>query len=178
MKNKPSLRSSTTVYRGFFDVHTDLLARSDGELFEYSFFSMGNDAVVVVATNQEGKLILNREYRHPTKDWILGCPGGRLEKGEDPITGGRRELFEETGYWSDEIILTGCCFPLPSLLDQKLYFIWAKNAFLKSGQHLDPFEFIEIELKTLDELQKEIKAGSLIDGLMCTALWYKSMAAC
>ncbi len=178
MKNKPAVRSSKTVYRGFFDVHTDLVARADGELFEYSYFSMNNEAVVVVATNPEGKLIMNREYRHPTGEWILGCPGGRLEIGEDPIEGAQRELFEETGYWSDEIILTGTCFPLPSLLNQKLHFLWAKNAYLKSSQHLDPFEFIEIELKTMEDVQKEILAGTRIDGLMCTAFWYKSMASC
>ena len=178
MKTKPALRSSKTVFRGFFDIHTDLVARADGELFEYSSMFLNNDAVIIVATNPEGLLILNREYRHPTGEWILGCPGGRLEKGENPIEGARRELFEETGYWTDDITLIGSSFPLPSLLNQKLYFVWAKNAHLKDSQHLDPFEFIEIELKTMDELKKEIQAGALIDGLMCTALWYKSMTAC
>ena len=125
-----------------------------------------------------GRLILNREYRHPTGEWVLGCPGGRLEKDEEPIPGVQRELFEETGYWSDEIVITGCCYPLPSLLKQKIYFLHAKNCVKKSVQHLDPFEFIKIELKTFDKLQQEIREGRHVDAIMCAALWYKSLTTC
>ena len=77
---KPALRSSRTVFRGFFDVRTDLLARSDGELFDYTSMVLPVDAAIIVAEDTEGRLILNREYRHPTREWILGCPGGRLER--------------------------------------------------------------------------------------------------
>ena len=174
---KPSLCSSEIVYRGFFDIRKDRIMRQDGELFDYTCMVLPMNAAVVVAQTSDGLFIINREYRQPTGEWILGCPGGRLEKGEDPIKGGQRELFEETGYWSDEISILGCCYPLPSLLDQKIYFLHAKNAFLKSKQHLDPFEFIDIELKSQEQLQKEIRDGTNIDSIMCAALWYKSLAS-
>jgi ADP-ribose pyrophosphatase len=175
---KPEIRSSKTVYRGFYNIRSDLLMRSDGELFDYTCMVMSVDAAVVVAQTADGLFIVNREYRHPTGEWVLGCPGGRLEKGEDPIAGGQRELYEETGYWSDEISLIGTCYPMPSLLNQKIYFLQAKNAVLKSSQHLDPFEFIEIELKSEEDLKKEILKGSNIDSMMCAALWYKSLSPC
>lgn len=175
---KPTLSSSKIVYRGFFDVRSDRIVRADGESFEYTCMVLPLDAAVVVAQTSDGLYIINREYRQPTGQWVLGCPGGRLEKDEDPIKGGQRELFEETGYWSDDITMIGCCYPLPSLLDQKIYFLHAKNAVLKSKQHLDPFEFIEIELKTEEQLHKEIKEGTHIDSIMCSALWYKSLSSC
>jgi ADP-ribose pyrophosphatase len=174
---KPSLCSSEIVYRGFFDIRKDRIMRSDGESFDYTCMVLPVDAAVVVAQTTDGFYITNREYRQPTGEWVLGCPGGRLEKGENPVQGGQRELFEETGYWSDEISIIGCCYPLPSLLDQKITFLHAKNAVLKSSQHLDPFEFIEIELKSEDELKKAIREGTHIDSVMCAALWYKFLAS-
>ncbi|MBF8262396.1 MAG: mutT [Parachlamydiales bacterium] len=175
---KPDIRSSRTVYRGYYNVRMDSLMRSDGALFDYTVLDMSVDAAIVIAETVDGLIVVNREYRHPTGEWVLGFPGGRLETGEDPLIGGQRELFEETGYWSDDITLIGTCYPLPSILNQKIYFFHAKNAVLKSRQHLDPFEFIEIELKTEPDLKKEIREGMHIDSMMCSALWYKSLVPC
>lgn len=103
----------------------------------------------------------------------MGPPGGRLDPGEDPIVGARRELFEETGYWSDEIEIVGSAHPFPGICDQKIFYVWAKNAYPKSKQNLEPFEFIEVELKSDTELRAELKKGANIDGNLCIALWFK-----
>jgi ADP-ribose pyrophosphatase len=174
----PSIRSSKTVYRGFFDLRTDLLMRSDGELFDYTSLVLHADSAIIIAEDCEGRVVLNREYRHPTGEWVLGFPGGRLEKGEDPIAGGQRELYEETGYWSDDLTLLGSSYPIPSLAGQRVYFLHAKQAVNQGTRKLDPFEFIDIELKTYPELQQAIISGRHIDSMMCAALWYKSLAAC
>lgn len=173
MTKKPKIKSSQYIYRGFFDVREDILQRADGEVHPYTSLILSSHAAAIVAQDTEGRWILNREYRHPTGEYILGCPGGRLEPGEEPLIGGQRELFEETGYWSDEIVIVGCCYPFPGICDQKIYYLWAKNAVKKSGQKLDPFEFIETELKTDTELRAEIRSRSNVDAVLCTALWYK-----
>lgn len=170
---KPKVKSSQYIHRGFYDIRQDLLQRDDGLTHSYTCLKLPTDATAILAQDTEGRWILNREYRHPTGDYILGCPGGRLEPGESPIIGAQRELFEETGYWSDEIELLGCCYPCPSLCDQKIYFLWAKNALKKGGQKLEPFEFISTELKSSEELRSEMLAKTNIDGVLCTALWYK-----
>lgn len=170
---KPKVQSTKLLYSGFFELHQDLLERADGLTHSYTKLILNNHAVVVVAQDVEGRYILNREYRHPTGVTLLGPPGGRLEKGEDPILGGQREFFEETGYWSDEIHLLGCAYPFPGICDQKIYYIWAKNAVKKGEQKLDPFEFITTELKSEKQLREEILKGDLVDGNLCTALWYK-----
>ncbi len=172
----PNTHSSELVYEGFFNMRKDRLIREDGEMLDFTSLEISWDAAVIIAEDREGRLILNREYRHPTGQFILGCPGGSLEKGEDPIAGGRRELFEETGYVSDELSIIGCCYPLPSVCNQKIYFIHAKNARPGIGRKLDPFEFIETELKTEEELRQEILTGALVDGILCTALWYKNLS--
>lgn len=171
--NRPKVKDSKILYTGFFDLKQDLLEKTNGETHSYTSLTSLGSAVAVIAQTKEGLYILNREYRHPTGQILLGPPGGRLEIGEDPIFGGQRELFEETGYWSDEIVIAGCCHPFPGLCDQKIYYLYAKNAFPKSGQKLDAFEFIETELMTDEELRTELQNRTQVDGNLCTALWYK-----
>lgn len=169
---KPKVQSSCFVYKGFFNVRQDLLERHDGLVHSYTSLILSH-ATAILAQTETGEWILNREYRHPIGEYILGCPGGRLEEGEDPLLGAQRELFEETGYWSDEIVLTGCCYPFPGICDQKIYYFWAKNAVKKGEQTLDPFEYIQTELKTDAALREEIRSGHQVDAILCTTLWYK-----
>lgn len=171
----PQIFESETVYRGFFEVRHDKVEKRDGSPHLYSSLILLTDATAVLAQDTEGKWILNREYRHPTGQFLLGCPGGRLEPGEDPILGGQREFFEETGYWSDEILLLGSSHPFPGICNQKVYYLWAKNAFKKGIQNLDDFEIIETELKTDAELLEEISKESKIDAILCSALYYKHL---
>lgn len=166
------VQSSQILYSGFFDVRHDLVQRDDGLTQPYMSLVL-NHATAILAQDSEGRWILNREYRHPTGERLLGCPGGRLEEGEDPFHGAQREFFEETGYWADVLYLTGCCYPFPALCNQKIYFFWAKNAVKKGKQNLDPLELIETELKSDAELREEITSGAPIDAVLCTALWYK-----
>lgn len=169
---RPKVQSTKIIYSGVFDLRQDLLERHDGITHPYTSVIISDDAAIVLAQTTEGLWIVNREYRHPTGKVLLGPPGGRLEKGEDPKIGGQRELFEETGYWSDEITIIGCCHPFPGISDQKIYYLHAKNAVKKGAQKLDLFEFIQTELKTDEELRKEISSSHDIDGNLCTALWY------
>ncbi len=173
----PLVRSSQTIYSGFFDLRTELLERGDGKTQSYTSLFLPWDAAVVLAEDADGRLVLNREYRPPAKNFLLGCPGGRLEEGEDPISGGRRELFEETGYWAENLSVIGACYPIPSLCNQKLFLLHAKNAYLKGKPTPDAFEFIETVLKTEEELRRDIQAGALVDGILCMALWHKASIA-
>ena len=177
MKKKPKVHSSNIVYKGFFDVRQDQIEIGEGKFQSYSSLLLANDAAIILAQDAEGRWILNREYRHATGEFLLGCPGGRLEKGEDPILGGQREFFEETGYWSDEIVMIGCSYPFPGVCDQKIHYLWAKNAFKKGPQRLDPFEIIETELKTDSELRTALRQETNIDANLCAALCYKSLSS-
>ncbi len=174
---RPKLLEKKTVFKGFFDVCQDLIQRADGETFTYTHFVLPVSAVVILAQDAQGRFVLNREYRHPIGNDLLGCPGGRLEPGEDPLVGGLREFQEETGYTSDEIEQIGVSYPFPGLCNQKIYFLAAKNArpHENGKQDLDPFEFIQTELKTEADLRAEIARGDRVDGLLITALGYRML---
>ena len=170
---KPKVHSSRFIYQGFFDVRQDFLEGNNGVKDHYTSLVLSSYGVVVLAQDEAGRWILNREYRHPTGGYLLGCPGGRLNEGEDPIEAGKRELLEETGYWVEELHLVGTSYPLPSVCNQRIHFLYGKGGVLKGKQALEAFEFIEPVLKTDVELRKEIREGTAVDTLLCAALWYK-----
>ncbi len=171
MSKQPKIKSSAIVYSGFFNVKQDILERTDGHTGTYTSLNMPVPATIVLAKDENGLWILNKEYRHPTGQIILGCCGGRLEENEDPLIAAQRELFEETGYWSDDIRLLGQCYQCPAITDQIIYYYFAANAKNKGKQTLDPLEYIEPCLMTDEEVQTALKSKHPIDAALFTALW-------
>jgi len=98
IRHHPDVRvlSSRTVHPGrIFDVIREELVlpsglRQDIEIVDHP------GAVAVAALDDDGKLLLVRQYRHACGDWMLEVPAGRIERGEDRLAAAMRELEEET----------------------------------------------------------------------------------
>jgi ADP-ribose pyrophosphatase len=166
----PEVKSRQTVYKGFFDVRVDLLELCPKSTLSYTCLDIKVHAAAVLARTKEGKFVINKEYRHPTGKWLLGCPGGRIDSGESPIEAGKRELLEETGYGNGSFLLAGNAYLCPAICEQLIYYICAENVEYVQSPKREPFELIHIELKTQEELMQEIADGCPIDGVLCTAL--------
>ncbi|MCI0519347.1 MAG: NUDIX hydrolase, partial [Chloroflexi bacterium] len=65
------------------------------------------EAVATVGLTPQGEILLTRQYRHPIQQVIYDLPAGRLNPGEAPIDGARREFEEETGYYPQSMIPLG-----------------------------------------------------------------------
>src|SRR3954470_9098765 len=55
-------------------------------------------AVVVVPLLDDGRVVLERQHRHPVGQVMVEFPAGKLDAGEDRRACAERELREETGY--------------------------------------------------------------------------------
>ena len=65
------------------------------------------DGVTVVAVDQDGRLLLVRQYRPSRGRVSLELPAGEIGPGETPAIAARRELIEETGHDCAELLALG-----------------------------------------------------------------------
>lgn len=134
------------VFKGvIFDVYQWEQEMFDGTKATFEKLKRA-DTTVVIPVTAEGKMILTLQEQ-PGKAPFLGCAGGRLEPGEDPLESARRELLEETGYEAGEMVLWHALQPI-SKLDWVIYTFIAKDCRKVAEQKLDAGE--KIELKFLD----------------------------
>ena len=131
-------------------------------------------AAAVVALTENDEVILVRQYRHPFGTTLLEIPAGKLDPGEAPERCARRELQEETGFSTDQMISLGVYYPSVAILDEKIHLYLAKR-LTRSEAHLDDDEFLHVETMPLDELVGQILAGKIPDGKTQVAIlkaWY------
>ncbi|GAA4737968.1 NUDIX domain-containing protein [Amnibacterium soli] len=88
--------STRTVYENrWIRVDEDAVVMPDGSPGVYGVVTMRNDAVFVVALDEEDRVLLVEVDRH-TVGVSLEVPAGGSD-GEDPLIAAQRELLEETG---------------------------------------------------------------------------------
>lgn len=119
------------------------------------------DWVQVIALTPNNKLILVQQFRFGTEMLSLETPGGLIDKGEDPLAAGLRELHEETGYISENARLLTLIYPNPAIQNNRLHIIVAENCQKIDGQQLDPNEEITCSMASLAECLNKIRSGEI-----------------
>ena len=122
-------------------------------------------AVIIYPVTSDNKVILAIEPRVFTKETVgINLPAGYIEKGEYPYYAAKRELQEETGYNSDNIIYLGSYYQDEGVSGAYNYYFLALNARKISEQNLDKDEFIKYILVTQEEVDELLERG-LISGI-------------
>lgn len=129
----------------------------------YFYLASPVEAVATVGVNADGQVLLTRQYRHPIGQVIYDLPAGRLEPGEAPLDGARREFEEETGYYPRQIQVLGRYNQFPGTLRAATNLFFARD-LLPTQQHLDEGEELEIVAMPVDQILEMILAGELLDG--------------
>lgn len=134
----------------------------DGEEFE-RYLVVHCGAVAVLPITDEGKLILEQQYRYPIDEILLEVPAGRLDPGEEPVAAARRELREEIGKDCKVLEYMGPYLPSPGYCTEKVHLFVAKGLF-ESPLERDRGEVIETVELTLSEAVGAVVNGSIPDG--------------
>jgi len=114
------------------------------------YYLDSRDWVIVVARTVAGDLVLIRQFRWGSDELSWELPGGIIDKGEDPVEAGLRELKEETGYVAKSGRLIGRGRPNPAILNNFFHVVLAEEVELhESGTDWDEHE--EIEVRALPE---------------------------
>lgn len=169
------LLDSEQVFQGhFLDVRRDRVALPDGGIATREYIRHPG-AVMVVPLLEDGRLLMERQYRHPMRRVMLEFPAGKLDAGEDPLACGRRELLEETGYSAAEWAYAGVLHNAIAYSDEGIHIFFARG-LTRGSQQLDEGEFLELVTHSVDDLDRLAAAGELTDaktliGLLWLQRW-------
>ncbi|GGP21315.1 NUDIX domain-containing protein [Silvimonas iriomotensis] len=133
-------------------------------------------AVMVIPVMDDGRLLMERQFRYPFKRVFLEFPAGKLDPNEDPLTCGKRELLEETGYTARHWRKLGVLHPIISYTSEEIHIFLAHG--LEAGKaQLDEGEFLELVIKDQAELIAGIVDGSVTDGKTVAGMfWLEQLA--
>ena len=153
---------SQQVYRGrFLDVRRDEVRLPDGSAAHREYI-VHPGAVMIVPILDDGRLIVERQYRYPVARVMLEFPAGKLEFGEPPLECAMRELAEETGYRATEWARAGILHNAIAYSTEGIE-IWFARGLSLGERALDVGEFVDVDTTTLESLEDAAQKGSLTD---------------
>ena len=114
--------------RGSFVVlRTDQVRMPDGDVAPRDVVEHPG-AVAIVALNDNGQVLLIRQYRHPVGHFLWEIPAGlRDVPGEPPQRTGERELREETGYTARTWHVLTDCYTSPGISTERVIVYLARG---------------------------------------------------
>ncbi len=126
-------------------------------------------AVMVIAIRDDGRWVMERQYRYPMRQVMIEFPAGKLDPGEDRLVCAQRELLEETGYRAAEWAHAGVLHPVISYSTEFID-IWFARGLTAGERQLDEEEFLDVFDASVDELLAWSRDGQLTDAKTLTGL--------
>jgi len=161
--------SSQQIYSGrAINVRVDTVEKAGGsrttrEIVEHS------DSVAVVVLDEQGSILLVRQYRHAVGKALLEIPAGGIDPGEQPLEAVRRELQEETGYFPRQIDKLGGFYATPGYGTEYLHCFLAGD-LVPARLVAEDTEDIELVRISADEIPGLIASGDICDAKSIAAL--------
>lgn len=153
---------STLAYDGaFLKISRDTVRLPNGATTVREYVNHPG-AVVVLPVLDDGRILMERQFRYPLDRVFIEFPAGKIDAGEDPLDCAKRELEEETGYAAREWQFVCTIHNAIAYSDEFLNLYLARG--LTAGERkLDDGEFLDIYTASLDELVAGVKNGSITD---------------
>ena len=169
--------NSEQVYRGhFLDVRRDDVRMPDGRTARREYI-VHPGAVMIVPLLGDGRLVVERQWRHPMGRAMLEFPAGKLDPGETPGQCAARELTEETGYRAAEWARAGILHNAIAYSTEGIE-VWFARGLTLGPRRLDDGEFLDVLSLSADELDAMAACGELTDAkTLIGLLWLNNWRA-
>lgn len=110
------------------------------------------DTVNIIPITVDGEIIIS-EQEQPGTNPFIGCLGGRIDEGEEPLQATKRELLEETGMEAQEYILWDST-QLIDKIDWAIYTFLAKGCHKVQEQNIESGEKIKLKFVNFEDFIK------------------------
>ena len=174
--------SSEVSYQGpLFRVTRDRIKEPGADIESTREVVRHNGSVVILAidsskSKKDPWVVIERQYRHAAGQYLWELPAGKLEPGEEPLTGAQRELQEETGYRAKKWKLLIEYWASPGFLGESMK-LYLAEGLIAGEAHPEEDEKIDFRLVKLSEVLKKIAKGEIQDGktLVGTLLYARKL---
>lgn len=172
---RETLVARTELLRGhFLHVVRDIVRLPSGHetVREYVLHP---GAVMVIGLLDDGRVVMERQFRHPMQAVMIEFPAGKLDAAETSLACAVRELREETGYSAREWAFAGRLAPTIAYSDE-IIDIWFARGLALGERHLDEGEFLDVFTVEPVELTRWCCNGAVIDGkTLVGSMWLNNV---
>jgi ADP-ribose pyrophosphatase len=155
-----------TVFKGrVFSVETGRRRFPNGEEHPVDIVRH-SPSVVLIPVEDDGRVVIVKQYRAPLDREMWEFPAGRLNDGEAPDAAARRECEEEIGLVPDRLERLCALYPAPGFCDEELIFFRASDLRKPppdSPNKPDEDEDITTRTVGVDEARAMLARGEIID---------------
>jgi ADP-ribose pyrophosphatase len=138
-------------------------------------FIIHSGAVMIIPMLNDGRVVLERQFRYPVDRVMIEFPAGKLDAGESSLLCAQRELHEETGFTAAEWAFAGVTHPVISYSTEHID-IWFARGLVEGPRALDDGEFLDVITATPDDLINWCAQGSVTDAkTFVGAMWLQNV---
>ena len=171
MNLKETRLDSSVVYDGaFIKVRKDRARMPDGSISAREYITHPG-AVAILALLDNGKLVMERQFRYAPQREFIELPAGKIDHGEDILLCAQRELLEETGYVAREWMHLTTTWPCIGFADERMEYFLARG-LTHQGSQLDDGEFLEVFELSLADAMEWIRQGKINDSKTIVGLFW------
>jgi ADP-ribose pyrophosphatase len=172
--SKARVLSSLEVYRGpAFWVTTDQVLEPAGVRVRRDIVHHSGSVVILAVeeNHSEPRVLLERQYRHAARETLWELPAGRIDEGENELTGAKRELLEETGYTASRWRRILRFYASPGFLAETMN-VYVACGLRPGKAQPEADEVIRIRMVPLSTAVRMVMNGTIRDGkTICGVLW-------
>ena len=168
--DKPKRISRTIEYQSpWVNLYVDKVSFPNGRIIDrHHLLDFERPSVAAVVDDPGGRILFVRIPRYTTGSSEWEIPAGNMEKGESVFAAAKREVFEETGYLSQDFVHLYTYSPLNGISNKVFHVVRCKAA--QQTKEPDSSEVQAIRWFTTTEIRDMINNQEISDGFTLTAL--------
>jgi len=163
--------SGEDIYGGIFlNMKRDKVSLPDGQEAVREYLTHPG-AVAILAILDDGRVLLERQYRYPIAKTCIEIPAGKLDPNENPLVCAQREFEEETGYSAKKWSYIRRIHPVISYSTEFID-IYLAEGLEPGSSHLDEEEFLDVFAAPLEQLLSWVEEGEITDVKTTIAVYW------